>query len=672
MGQVGKPVPSCEALRYKGTAEHPDIKIFVSHRIDLDSTIINNPLYVNVRCGAVFDQRENISILGDDTGENISEKRNSFSELTVLYWAWKNIQADYYGLCHYRRFISFGDEPISPIQPLTSDSIVEAQIKKYCLDDAEKMASIIQANDVVTICPKDVHKLGDHPNIMQEVIDKRPWQHSTAKVEIFKRIVREKYPQYADLVDEYFGGQYYRSDSCFVMKKNIFDLFCTQLFDVLFEFERQICTENCNMYQLREPAYMFEMFYGIFFLYLQRLKKYNLREMNLVLFKDTKRINTHLSPAFPSNNVPLLIVCSDYYVPYITVYLKSVLDHMHCERNYDIIVLEKAISDQNKKILLEMCQFPNVSLRFLNLKNEFSNVQLHIARTQFTDASYYKMICPYILREFDKIIITDADLLLRTDLADLMDEELEGCAIGAAPDIPIHGNYNGRAPVITRYMDNDLQMKYPFKYVNTGVLIIDTAKYCSMYRQEEILEAIGKQKYYFQEQDILNMLFNQSIKLISLEWNAQTITSSAIKDAIDMAPIASREAYYACRKTAKIVHWAATPKPWDVPLIDRADEWWNVARTSPLYEQILFRLIERRASIAANKLAEKNRLTPAPFIPTTVPVDPPDQRSGARKLADKLLPKGSRRRNLVKKIIPRGSWRWTFCKRIYAVLKRKH
>ncbi|MDR0643885.1 MAG: DUF4422 domain-containing protein, partial [Treponema sp.] len=82
-----------------------DIKIFVSHRIDKDSETINNPLFYPVRCGAVFDEREDKpNIPGDDTGDNISEKRLSYCELTVQYWAWKNVEADYYGLCHYRRY----------------------------------------------------------------------------------------------------------------------------------------------------------------------------------------------------------------------------------------------------------------------------------------------------------------------------------------------------------------------------------------------------------------------------------------------------------------------------------------------------------------------------------------------------------------------------------------
>ena len=35
-----------------------DIKIFVSHRIDLDSKVLDNPLFIPVRCGAVFDKRK--------------------------------------------------------------------------------------------------------------------------------------------------------------------------------------------------------------------------------------------------------------------------------------------------------------------------------------------------------------------------------------------------------------------------------------------------------------------------------------------------------------------------------------------------------------------------------------------------------------------------------------
>ena len=89
-----------------------DIKIFVSNRIDLNSELISNPLFIPVRCGAVFDSRPETTILGDNSGENISERRKTFNELTVQYWAWKNVDADYYGLCHYRRYMIFSKKEL--------------------------------------------------------------------------------------------------------------------------------------------------------------------------------------------------------------------------------------------------------------------------------------------------------------------------------------------------------------------------------------------------------------------------------------------------------------------------------------------------------------------------------------------------------------------------------
>ena len=66
-----KPVPNVESICYHGTPMKPDIKIFVSHRIDLDSKTVDNPIYIPIRCGAMYDDRDGLSMLGDDTGESL-------------------------------------------------------------------------------------------------------------------------------------------------------------------------------------------------------------------------------------------------------------------------------------------------------------------------------------------------------------------------------------------------------------------------------------------------------------------------------------------------------------------------------------------------------------------------------------------------------------------------
>ncbi|HIX95170.1 MAG TPA: DUF4422 domain-containing protein, partial [Candidatus Gemmiger excrementipullorum] len=66
--------------------------------------IPDDPMYLPVQMGHAI--HPDIGYTGDDTGENISDRNWNFCELTGLYWAWKNIEADYIGLVHYRRYFA--------------------------------------------------------------------------------------------------------------------------------------------------------------------------------------------------------------------------------------------------------------------------------------------------------------------------------------------------------------------------------------------------------------------------------------------------------------------------------------------------------------------------------------------------------------------------------------
>ena len=61
-----------------------------------------DPMYVPVHVGA--SGKDDIGFVRDDSGDNISELNPEFCELTGFYWAWKNLDADYIGLVHYRRY----------------------------------------------------------------------------------------------------------------------------------------------------------------------------------------------------------------------------------------------------------------------------------------------------------------------------------------------------------------------------------------------------------------------------------------------------------------------------------------------------------------------------------------------------------------------------------------
>ena len=62
-------------------------------------------VYLPIQVGKALHPDLNLGYQPDNDGENISEKNPYYSELTAVYWAWKNLKVDYVGLVHYRRYL---------------------------------------------------------------------------------------------------------------------------------------------------------------------------------------------------------------------------------------------------------------------------------------------------------------------------------------------------------------------------------------------------------------------------------------------------------------------------------------------------------------------------------------------------------------------------------------
>ena len=85
------------------------IKIFVFYYKN-GPVLKLSPVYQPIMAGKSI-LREKAEFQGDDTGENISHKNKYYSELTGIYWVWKNTRQNISGACHYRRYFTAQPEP---------------------------------------------------------------------------------------------------------------------------------------------------------------------------------------------------------------------------------------------------------------------------------------------------------------------------------------------------------------------------------------------------------------------------------------------------------------------------------------------------------------------------------------------------------------------------------
>lgn len=172
-----------------------------------------DPMYLPLLVGAEQNKVE-WDEAGDNTGENISVKNPHYCELTGLYWAWKNLKADYIGLVHYRRH--FAD---NRRWKKKTDRIISGT----------ETARLLRGTDI--LLPKPRHYW------IETGYSQYVHAHHHEDLDLTRQIILERYPQYLPAFDRTMQKRSGHRFNMLIMKKELLDQYCAWLFDVLFTLE---------------------------------------------------------------------------------------------------------------------------------------------------------------------------------------------------------------------------------------------------------------------------------------------------------------------------------------------------------------------------------------------------------------------------------------------------
>lgn len=152
------------------------------------------------------------------------------------------------------------------------------------------------------------------------------------------------------------------------------------------------------------------------------------------------KIGNNFKPAFEVNNVTIILSSSDSFSPYLAVCIKSILLNRSLDKNYDIIVFEREICEDNKKKILSLKDgMNNVSIRFFFVSDAMGSFKFYLNSTRLSQETYYGLLIPYLLPNYHKGIIMDCDMIVKTDIARLYYEDLGENVIGGVNDIVLQG-----------------------------------------------------------------------------------------------------------------------------------------------------------------------------------------------------------------------------------------
>lgn len=188
-----------------------------------------DPLYIPLHVGRAaalsYSRDEKSSPLsfcvGDNTGDHISEKNCYYSELTGMYWVWKNSHAKVVGTCHYRRYLLNEQGKL----------FTEAQI-----------LSLLQQYDVITT--KELQ-------LNFSYYEGFASHHKILYLDETARVIQEIYPDYAADFQQLVQQKHTYFGNMLIAKKEVYDAYMEWLFSILFEVERRVKVEEEDSYHRR-------------------------------------------------------------------------------------------------------------------------------------------------------------------------------------------------------------------------------------------------------------------------------------------------------------------------------------------------------------------------------------------------------------------------------------
>lgn len=238
-------------------------KVFVVTHIKPSISLPEGYEYISVG-------EKNLSLrLSDKSGDSIAHLNRFFSELTAIYWIWKNYRCDpddFVGVMHYRRVLSHG-----MISKFTKKPI-----------DAHTISKILSNVDVIV---PEAHHLS--PNVYENYSQ----EHESSDLDLVLSIAEaQDHAATSEYLNHLKNTKSAHICNVMICRKSLFDQYCSWLFEILLQSFAIIDFKDRDAYQRRVFGFLSERLFNIWL----HEKKLSKKELPMIrtdfsLFKNWNR-----------------------------------------------------------------------------------------------------------------------------------------------------------------------------------------------------------------------------------------------------------------------------------------------------------------------------------------------------------------------------------------------
>lgn len=273
------------------------------------------------------------------------------------------------------------------------------------------------------------------------------------------------------------------------------------------------------------------------------------------------------------NVIPIVFCFDSNWLLAAGVCLTSLLENAKEDTFYDIFIL---YGENSKEIIITSDlarlrdKYSNCKITFRSVGNAFDKA---FEIRGITNSTYYRLLIPEIIPEYDKIMYHDVDVIFRTDLSDIyFDTDLTGYYVAG---VSSPGSLN---PTIRKHRE-EMGLAWN-EYILAGDIIFNSA----LMRKDKIVEQFKKEvegsTYEHQDMDIINIVCKGRIKRMPPEFCATLGIFRMATYKEEQALFTQEELQNALRYG--IIHYNG-PKPWDTWCLNY-DIWWEYYRKSIFFD----------------------------------------------------------------------------------------
>ena len=267
--------------------------------------------------------------------------------------------------------------------------------------------------------------------------------------------------------------------------------------------------------------------------------------------------NPEVNEEIENDTIDIFLCIDDAFVYPCLVTIKSIIDNSKDNNLLSFFILVPGKFKSNEYIE-KFKEKEKCKIQIISMEDKYE--KLSTGRRWATPA-YYRFSIPWITKK-KKAIYLDSDLLIRKDIKNLFDIDLEGYYYAAVVD----GSANEKH--ILPNLKGNITIEKG-NYYNSGVLLLN----CDKIRKEMpatfanlLLKQEEKNFYKFIDQDILNIACHNKIKKLTPKYNfvlnAYYGGMLGTYENSGKFYTEKKEEFKSAQEDATIVHFT-NPKPWD-------------------------------------------------------------------------------------------------------------